>query len=64
MTTHHIVAASREEADKIRAARGWPSFREWKKNHLQAIATNKLRGRTELVEVLEREFYRYIRPHL
>jgi hypothetical protein len=64
MTAHFTIPASREEADRVRTARGFSSFKEWEKNQRQAIATNKARGRTELVEALEREFYRYIKPNL
>jgi hypothetical protein len=64
MTAHFTIPASREEADRVRAARGFSSFKEWQRNQRQAIQTNKARGRTELVEVLVREFYRYIKPNL
>jgi hypothetical protein len=64
MTAHLTIPASREEADRIRTARGFCSFKDWERNMRQAIQTNKARGRTELVEALEREFYRYIKPNL
>jgi hypothetical protein len=64
MTAHFTIPASREEADRVRTARGFSSFKEWEKQNREGQQVNKARGRTELVEALEREFYRYIKPNL
>lgn len=64
MTAHFTIPASREEADRVRTARGFSSFKEWEKQNREGQQVNKDRGRTELVEALEREFYRYIKPNL
>jgi hypothetical protein len=64
MTAHFTIPASHEEADRVRTARGFSSFKEWEKQNREGQQVNKARGRTELVEALEREFYRYIKPNL
>jgi hypothetical protein len=64
MNEHFTIPASREEADRVRTARGFSSFKEWERANREGQQVSKARGRLDLLQGLEREFYRYIKPNL
>lgn len=61
-TTAHAV--SRKEADQIRAARGFESFKVWGRENRKWATEHRRNGKTELAEALDREYDRYVKDNI
>lgn len=57
-------AVSRKEADAVRAARGFRSFKEWQSENRKAARLHRAQGIHELANALDRELARYIRGNV
>lgn len=51
---------TRAESDRIRAARGFASFKVWQTANRNAARSMRKAGKTALADALDREFDRYI----
>lgn len=54
----------RREAEQIMRARGFSTFREWSRAITKGQAANRRRGRQALVDALQYEYEKYVKPNL
>lgn len=57
-------AVTRTEADHVRAARGFQSFKVWGRENHKWAAEHRRTGKTALAEALDREYDRYVKGNL
>lgn len=57
-------ATTRKDADAVRAARGFASFKAWATANRKAAREQRMKKRDQLADALDREYDRYIKANL
>lgn len=64
MKTVVAFSVSRAEADNVRAARGFQSFKIWGEENRKASSEHRKNKKGELADALDREYEMYIRRNI